>query len=157
MTKEKESIYTDGRKWERGDGFGGRNAVEILLILWMKAEKFGKTPNMQDFRRTFGMDGLPGEGKGYGKQEETELVSFTYEIKDELGLHARPAGLLVKEAGRMSSSVTIVKDGRFGDAKKIFSVMGLGVKKRDRITVKLEGEREEEEARELKAFFEENL
>ena len=40
------------------------------------------------------------------------MKTFDYTIKDELGIHARPAGLLVKEAKKFSSECTITKDGK---------------------------------------------
>ena len=54
------------------------------------------------------------------------MKTFNYVIKDELGIHARPAGLLVKEAAKFQSAVKIAKDGKEVDAKRIFGVMGLG-------------------------------
>lgn len=85
------------------------------------------------------------------------MVSFSHKIRNEAGLHARPAGLLVKEVEKLSSAVTIEKEGRRGDAKRIFALMSLSAKQNDEITVILEGEKEEEEARRLRAFFEENI
>ena len=40
------------------------------------------------------------------------MKSFEYTIKDELGIHARPAGMLVKEAKNFASECTITKDGK---------------------------------------------
>ena len=40
------------------------------------------------------------------------MKTFEYTIKDELGIHARPAGLLVKEAKKFESECTITKDGQ---------------------------------------------
>lgn len=37
------------------------------------------------------------------------MKSFEYTIKDELGIHARPAGMLVKEAKNFASECTITK------------------------------------------------
>lgn len=85
------------------------------------------------------------------------MVTFNYVIKDELGIHARPAGLLVKEAGKLGSKVTIEKGSKKGDAKKIFGIMSLGVKHNDEITVTVEGDTEKEDAEVIKAFFENNL
>lgn len=85
------------------------------------------------------------------------MVSFTYVIKDELGIHARPGALLVKEAGSLTSSVTIHKGKRSGDAKRIFSLMNLAVKKDDVIIVEVEGEHEAEDAEVMKNFLEHNL
>lgn len=85
------------------------------------------------------------------------MVSFNYVIKDELGIHARPAGMLVKEAAKLSSKITITKDGKSGDAKKIFGIMGLGVKHGNEIIVTAEGENEAADLEVVKKFFEENL
>ena len=56
------------------------------------------------------------------------MKEFTYTVTDPQGLHARPAGELVKLAKEFSCNVTISKDGKSGDCKKIFNIMGLGVK-----------------------------
>lgn len=85
------------------------------------------------------------------------MQSFDYVIKDEEGLHARPARLLVKEAGNLSSVIMIDKNGQKGNAKKIFAVMGLGIKKGEEITVTVEGEAEKADLTVIKAFFEANL
>ena len=85
------------------------------------------------------------------------MKEFTYTIKDEMGIHARPAGLFVKEAAAFPCAVTITKDGKEVDAKRIFGVMGLGVKCGQEITLKTDGEKEEEAMETLSKFFEENL
>ncbi len=85
------------------------------------------------------------------------MVKFNYVITDEVGIHARPAGLLVKTAQQLSSKVTISKGDKSGDAKKIFSIMGLCAKQGDEITVTVEGENEAEDAKTLEAFLKENL
>ena len=85
------------------------------------------------------------------------MVKFNYVITDEVGIHARPAGLLVKTAQQLSSKITISKGDKSGDAKKIFSIMGLCAKQGDEITVTVEGENEAEDAKTLEAFLKENL
>lgn len=85
------------------------------------------------------------------------MKEFKYVIKDEQGIHARPAGLLVKQAAGYESAVTIGKDGKDADAKRIFAVMGLGVKQGTEITVKADGADEDKAIAELEAFFKENL
>lgn len=82
------------------------------------------------------------------------MKEFTYVIKDELGIHARPAGQLVKLASGLSSKVSITKGEKTGDAKKIFSVMGLAVKQGDEIKVSVEGDSEAEDAATLQEFIE---
>lgn len=71
------------------------------------------------------------------------MKQFEYTINDKLGIHARPAGMLVKEAAKYASSITISKGDKKGDAKKIFGVMGLSVKCGETITVTIEGDDEE--------------
>lgn len=56
------------------------------------------------------------------------MKEFKYVITDAEGIHARPAGELVKAAKEFSSKITIIKDGKSGDCKKIFGVMALAVK-----------------------------
>lgn len=85
------------------------------------------------------------------------MVLFEFTVKDENGLHARPAGLLVKEAMKCKSSVTLKKGIKKGDAKKIFNVMGLSVKHGDIIQVEVEGDSEENDAKLLKDFITENI
>ena len=82
------------------------------------------------------------------------MKEFSYTIKDELGIHARPAGLLVKQASKFNSAIIIEKDDKKGDAKKIFSVMGLGVKSGDTITVRTQGEDEEDAKNAILSFLE---
>lgn len=60
------------------------------------------------------------------------MKSFNYTINDELGLHARPAGLFVKEAKKYQSKITLTKEGKTVSATQLMMIMGLGVKKRCR-------------------------
>lgn len=85
------------------------------------------------------------------------MVKFTFVVKDEMGLHARPAGALVKEAAKCTGKVTIRKGDKTGDAKRIFNVMGLSVKANEEVEITVEGEKEQEEAAALEAFVKENI
>lgn len=85
------------------------------------------------------------------------MQKFSYVIKDEVGIHARPAGLLVKEAKKYESTITIVKDVKSAVATKLMAVMGLGVKCGDTLEVQVQGSDEETACAEIKAFFEANL
>lgn len=85
------------------------------------------------------------------------MREFHYVIKDELGIHARPAGLLVKEALKFQSAIQIKRQDKEADAKRIFGVMGLGVKHADEITVSADGADEAEAIAALEAFFNANL
>ena len=89
--------------------------------------------------------------------ESSRMVSFTYIIKDKFGIHARPGLLLVQEAGKLTSNITIFKGTDSGDAKRMFCVMNLAVKQGDQITVHVEGENEEADAEVMREFLKNNL
>ncbi len=81
------------------------------------------------------------------------MESFRYEIKDPLGIHARPAGILVKLSGEFSSDITIQKDGKTADMKRLFSLLGLCVKTGDTVTVSASGEDEKQASEQLESCF----
>lgn len=85
------------------------------------------------------------------------MKSFNYTIKDEVGIHARPAGLLNKEAKKYSSNIMIHIDGKSAEATKLMALMKLGVKSGQTIEVTVDGEDEAVAAKEIKEFFEQNL
>lgn len=85
------------------------------------------------------------------------MKEFTYVITDKEGIHARPAGELVKLAKSYASSVAVIKEGKKADAKKVFGLMGLGVKQGMEITVQVEGEDEDTAATALETFLKDNL
>lgn len=84
------------------------------------------------------------------------MTNFTFIVKDPMGLHARPAGLLAKEAMKYTSKITLTKGEKSGDAKRIFNIMGLGIKSGDTVEVTVEGEKEAEDKAALEAFVREN-
>lgn len=73
------------------------------------------------------------------------MKSFDYTITDEIGIHARPAGILAKKAKEYASRITITKGGKTAEAQKLMAVMSLGVKKGETVTVSAEGEDEEKQ------------
>ena len=85
------------------------------------------------------------------------MKEFQYVITDAEGIHARPAGLLVKKAKEFASTITIKKDDKSGDAKKTYSAMGLAAKKGETVTICVEGADEDAAARALEALFKKNL
>lgn len=85
------------------------------------------------------------------------MKSFEYVIKDEVGIHARPAGILVKEAKKYESKITISKDGKSAEATRLMAVMSLGVKCGQTVEVTVEGADEDTALEGIKAFFEQNL
>ena len=86
------------------------------------------------------------------------MKQFQYVITDPIGIHARPAGLLVKAAKALDSTVTVEKvGGKSTVATKLMAVMGLGVKGGDAVTVTVEGGNEEASLQAMEQFFKENL
>ncbi|MCR4689089.1 MAG: HPr family phosphocarrier protein [Saccharofermentans sp.] len=85
------------------------------------------------------------------------MKTFDYTITDEVGIHARPAGVLVKEAKNYASKITICKGEKKAEATKLMMIMSLGVKKGDTITVTVEGDDEDVCAPAIENFFKENL
>lgn len=85
------------------------------------------------------------------------MKEFTYVITDKEGIHARPAGELVKLAKTFGSSIHVEKDGKKADAKKVFGLMGLGAKQGHEITIRIEGEDEAAAAEAIGTFLKENL
>ena len=85
------------------------------------------------------------------------MREIKYTITDELGIHARPAGQLVKQASAFKCDIKAASPAKSVDAKRIMGVMGLGVKGGDTVKLTIEGEDEETAAAAMQAFLESNL
>lgn len=86
------------------------------------------------------------------------MKKFSYTVQDATGIHARPAGLLVKAAKVLDSTVALENAaGKSAVATKLMAVMGLGIKQGDTVTVTVEGDDEEASIAAMEKFFSENL
>jgi len=86
------------------------------------------------------------------------MKQFTYTITDPVGIHARPAGLLVKAAKKLNSTVMIEKKGgKSAAATKLMALMSLGIKGGDTVTVTVEGGDESASLSAMEQFFQNNL
>ena len=85
------------------------------------------------------------------------MKEFKYVITDELGIHARPAGLLVKEAAKFQADSKIKKGEKEADAKRIFGIMGLAAKKGDEIVLTADGADEADAIAAIEEFLKANL
>ena len=85
------------------------------------------------------------------------MKEFNYTITDPEGIHARPAGLLVKEANKFVSAITIKKNEKAADAKRIFAVMSLAAKKDETIQLVIDGSDEADAIAALQDFCKNNL
>lgn len=85
------------------------------------------------------------------------MREFKYTITDSEGIHTRPAGELVKAAKQFSSTIKLTKDGKSGDCKKIFGIMGLAVKCGQEVVLTFEGEDEDAAYEAVSSFMKEHM
>lgn len=85
------------------------------------------------------------------------MKEFTYKICDELGIHARPAGLLVKKASEFSSEIIMYNGDKSADMKRLFALMSLAVKQGDTVRVTVSGSDEDAASVEIEGFLKNNL
>ena len=85
------------------------------------------------------------------------MKSFEYTITDPVGIHARPAGILVREVKKYASTVTVIKGGKSVNALKLMALMGMGIKQGDTVRVDIEGADEDTAAAAIEAFFKANF
>jgi phosphocarrier protein HPr len=85
------------------------------------------------------------------------MKQFSYTIQDENGIHARPAGLLVKCAKGFQSAITIGCSSKEVPLNKLFALMGLNVKCGDTVTVTAEGPDEDAAIQAVRELIETNV
>ena len=85
------------------------------------------------------------------------MKEFKHVIADPLGLHARPAGMLVKAAAPFASKITVTAPTGTADAKRLMAIMRLAAKQGMELTITVDGADEEKAAAELQAFLAANL
>ena len=85
------------------------------------------------------------------------MKEIKYVITDPLGMHARPAGMLVKAVAGYASKVTITAPTGTADARRLMALMKLAAKQGMELTVCVDGADEEKAASELQAFLSANL
>ena len=86
------------------------------------------------------------------------MKTVTYVIQDPLGIHARPAGQLVKAAAAWKDcDIKITVNGKTVDAKRIMGVMQLGAKGGNTLTLEISGGEEDKAAAALEEFLKANL
>ena len=85
------------------------------------------------------------------------MKEFFYTVTDPVGLHARPAGMLAKQAKQYESEIRLSIGERSADAKRLLALMGLGVKCGNEVKITVSGVDEERAAVELEQYFKESL
>jgi phosphotransferase system HPr (HPr) family protein len=87
-------------------------------------------------------------------------TEITLVVKNDVGLHARPAALFVKAANKYQSKImvrNVTRNGKLVSAKSILSVLTLAVNCNHEILVKAEGEDADAAIAELKRLVESNF
>ncbi len=74
-------------------------------------------------------------------------------VQNKLGLHARPAALLVKTANKFKSDVFLTRESQVVNGKSIMGVMMLAANHGSEITLSVKGEDEEAALAELTRLF----
>lgn len=72
------------------------------------------------------------------------MLSKDVVVKNQVGLHARPATFFIQKANNFKSSIWVSKDERKVNAKSLLGVLSLGIIKGTTITIYAEGEDEAE-------------
>lgn len=72
------------------------------------------------------------------------MAEKTYKIIEETGIHARPATLIVREAGKFNSNIELEYNGKTVNLKSIMGIMSLGIGKNTVIKIKANGTDENE-------------
>ena len=85
------------------------------------------------------------------------MKELKHVIQDPMGLHARPAGMLVKACAGYASKITLTAPTGTADAKRLMGIMRLAAKQGMELTIAVEGADEEKAATELQAFLAANL
>lgn len=70
--------------------------------------------------------------------------SLIFTVCDPVGLHARPATILVNQASRYQSDIKIIHNGKEMNLKSIMGVMALGVPTKAKVEIVAEGDDEKE-------------
>ena len=81
------------------------------------------------------------------------MKEIKHVINDPLGMHARPAGMLVKAVAPFASKITVTAPTGSADAKRLMALMRLAAKQGMELTITVEGPDEEKAATELQAFL----
>lgn len=86
------------------------------------------------------------------------MQKFSFIVKDPDGVHARPAGIIIKAITPFKSNVSLETNGKKVLLKGgIFALMGLGIRQGQALEVTVEGEDELEAVDAVRKAFEDNL
>lgn len=85
------------------------------------------------------------------------MIEYKFTLKNEHGLHARPASMFIQEASKFQSAMTLVKDGADFNCKSMIGLMKMGASKGDELLLKIDGADESEALNALKALIDDGF
>lgn len=85
------------------------------------------------------------------------MIKVELELKNQAGLHARPASLFVKEASKYLSDINVIKDGKEYNAKSIMGILSMATGQGDKLVIVAEGSDEKKAIEGLKSMVESNF
>lgn len=85
------------------------------------------------------------------------MKQFQFKIKDPVGIHARPAGIVVQEAKKFQSTIIAKCNGKSADLKRIFTLMALGAKCGNVLDIQVSGTDEDAATAAIKSVLESKL
>ena len=84
-------------------------------------------------------------------------MKFSYKITAETGLHGRAAANISSKCKEFDSNISVIHNGRIGNARSTVSLVGLNVKQGDVVNVIIDGDDECQVYSSLKSYFKENF
>lgn len=81
------------------------------------------------------------------------MRKFVYTVRDPVGIHARPAAALAKQAAGYESTISIRKGDETVSLSRIMAILGLNIRHGDEITLMVDGPDEEKAATEMETFL----
>lgn len=85
------------------------------------------------------------------------MRSFVYVIRDKAGIHARPAGIVAKEAKKYGSEIVFRCGEKNADAKKLVELMSMGIRCGDELRAEINGADEEAACGAMEKVLKEHL
>lgn len=138
---------------------GFRTIAEEFISVYKRLDNVAPAENGAESDCTVSEEPAPAQKIDIETIEELAGAKrFKYVIQDALGIHARPAGQLIKVVKELDSTVTIEKEGgKSTVATKMMALMGLGIKGGDTIIVTVEGGNVDANLQVVRQFLTEHL
>lgn len=101
--------------------------------------------------------GTAGAEAGQSPGEQPSEITRELELRNEIGLHARPAALLARTLTGLDANVTVALGDNEADAASVLAVMGLGARQGDRVVVRAGGPDAQQAVDRIVALVERNF